>query len=148
MWKLSLWQLFQDLYLLTLQYFASLVLQSHHMILRKLATWCIVVASQFLMSSGCWCSHVDSATQTSGMQKSYSFTAITEVREELWSGPLCWQSLKVKEQCLLWPIFFPYLTKSQWFLLIKCFLSDKVVPKKFPSDKVTVVPVQQSGSSW
>ena len=162
MWKLSLWQLFQGFYLLTLQYFASLVLQSHHMILRKLATWCIIVASQFLMSLGCWCSHVDSATQTSGMQKSHIFTATTEVREELWSGPLCWQSLKVKEQCLLcvrchnhFPtcmtsnnthdrVFPTWQSVSIW----QCFL-----PNCFPlSDKVTVVPpdkvvpVWQSGS--
>ena len=173
MWKLSLWQLCQGLYLLTLQDLASLVLQSHLMILRKLATWCIIVASQFLMSSGCWCSHVDSATQTSSMQKSHILTAITEVREESWSGPLCWQSLKVKEQCLLWPIFFSLSDKvtvvppdkvfpvwqsgsekvsiwqshsgsspTKWFLLIKCFLSDKVVPKCFLCDKV--VPIWQS----
>ena len=159
MWKLSLWQLCQGLYLLTLQDLASLVLQSHLMILRKLATWCIIVASQFLMSSGCWCSHVDSATQTSSMQKSHILTAITEVREESWSGPLCWQSLKVKEQCLLcvrcrnpFPtcmtsnntrdrVFPTWQSVSH---LTKCFLSKNLFPIKVtvvPPDKVFPVSV-------
>lgn len=95
------------------------------------------------------------------MQKSHVCTVITEVREELRSRPLCWQSLKFKKQCLLcvrcrnpFPTcmtsndthdkVFPIWSSVSY--LPKCFLPVK--EKKILSDRGTAVPVWQSGSSW